>query len=149
MFVVGVADGCRQSGAPSPKLEGAKTMLAELTRVFACLAAGELLSRSGVMPFPGPVIGLVVLYANLMVLRFVPEKLGALADTVLSFLGMLFVPAGVGVIAYFGLLQKELAPILAGVLAGTMVTLCVTALAANRLTRGCARTEPEAAHDPV
>ena len=52
-----------------------------------CLAAGELLSRTGVLPFPGPVIGLLILFANLMVLGKVPEKLGTLADTVLGFLG--------------------------------------------------------------
>ncbi|WP_336491254.1 CidA/LrgA family protein [Methylobacterium nigriterrae] len=64
------------------------------------LGAGEILMRVTEMPIPAPVIGLVLLYADLLYHKRLPDELGALADRVLSFLGMLFVPAGVGVIAY-------------------------------------------------
>ena len=122
-------------------------MLAEISRVFVCLALGEILARSGVLPFPGAVTGLVLLLADLIALGRVPDALGGLADAVLGVLGLLFVPAGVGVLAYADLLRTEVVPIGAAVLCGTIVTCGATAAVADRIarraaprTRGRART---------
>ena len=68
-------------------------MLEEIARLFLCFAAGDVLARIGVLPCPGSVCGLVLLYLDLLVLGRVPAALGTLADSVLGFLGMLFVPA--------------------------------------------------------
>ena len=75
-------------------------MLEQLARVLFWLACGEVVSRLGLLPVPGPVIGLVLLYLELAARGRLPDDLGALADRVLGLLGMLFVPAGVGVIAH-------------------------------------------------
>jgi holin-like protein len=109
-------------------------MLEEIARVLFWLGVGEVLARLGLLPIPGPVIGLVLLYANLTLRRGLPDDLGALADRVLQLLGMLFVPAGVGVIAYFDLLQAEIVPILAAIIGGTAVTIIVTAVVAERFS---------------
>jgi holin-like protein len=108
-------------------------LLFEALRVLICLCAGEILSGLGVLPFPGSVIALVLLLANLAVIGEVPPQLVRLADTVLSVLGMLFVPTGVGLLAYTHLLRTEFAPIAAAVLGGTLLTIVVTAFAAERL----------------
>ena len=120
-------------------------MLEEIARLFVCFALGEILARSGLLPFPGSVIGLVLLYANLLILGHLPLALGTLADNILSFLGMLFVPAGVGVLAYLDLFRAEAVPIAAAVLGGTAVTVAVTAIAADRIARAqdLRRTLPE------
>ena len=116
-------------------------MIVELVRIFACLAAGELLCRTGILPFPGSVLGLIFLYTNLMMLGHVPKELATLADSVLSVLGMLFVPAGVGVLAYLDLLRTEFAPIVTAVVIGTIITLGVTGFVANLMARGQARNQ--------
>ncbi|MBV8104683.1 MAG: CidA/LrgA family protein [Hyphomicrobiales bacterium] len=108
-------------------------LITEALRVLACLCAGEILSGVGLLPFPGPVIGLVFLLANLALIGEVPQPLGRLADHVLAVLGMLFVPTGVGLLAYTDLLRTEFAPIAAAILGGTLVTIVVTAVAAKRL----------------
>jgi holin-like protein len=54
---------------------------------------------------------------------------------------MLFVPAGVGVIAYFDLLKAEAVPILVAVIGGTAVTLFVTAIVASRFGAIPAKSE--------
>jgi holin-like protein len=113
-------------------------MLEEIARVLVWLGVGEILARLGVLPIPGPVIGLVLLYCNILFRRELPENLGALADRILQYLGMLFVPAGVGVIAYLDRLQTEIVPIVAAVIGGTAVTIAVTAWAAEQFSR---RTE--------
>jgi holin-like protein len=108
-------------------------LLIEALRVLICLCAGEILSALGVLPFPGSVIALVLLLANLALIGEVPQQLGRLADNVLAVLGMLFVPTGVGLLAYTHLLRTEFAPIAAAILGGTLITIVVTAFAAGRL----------------
>jgi holin-like protein len=108
-------------------------LLVEALRVLICLCAGEILSGLGILPFPGSVIALVLLLANLALIGEVPPQLGRLADNVLSVLGMLFVPTGVGLLAYTDLLRTESAPIAAAILGGTLLTIVVTAFAAERL----------------
>ena len=72
-------------------------MLEQISRVMFWLCVGEIAARSGLLPLPAPVTGLILLYAELAVRGKLPNDLGVLADRLLQFLGMLFVPAGVGV----------------------------------------------------
>jgi holin-like protein len=129
----GWVDSPQRSKAPSSGAEEANMLLIEALRVLICLCAGEILSGLGVLPFPGSVIALVLLLANLALIGEVPQQLGRLADNVLSVLGMLFVPTGVGLLAYTHLLRTEFAPIAAAILGGTLITIVVTAFAAERL----------------
>jgi holin-like protein len=108
-------------------------MLAQIARVMFWLGVGEIAARSGLLPLPAPVTGLVLLYADLAVRGKLPDDLGILADRLLQFLGMLFVPAGVGVIAYLDIMKTEALPILAAVIGGTAITIFVTAIVTNRL----------------
>ena len=108
-------------------------MLDQVTRVLCWLCVGEIVSRLGLLPLPAPVTGLILLYAELAIRGELPPDLGALADRVLQFLGMLFVPAGVGVIAHLGVLKVEAVPILAAVIGGTAITLFATMVVVSRL----------------
>ena len=108
-------------------------MLEQIARVLFWLCVGEIAARSGLLPFPAPVTGLMLLYAELSVRGKLPDDLGILADRLLQFLGMLFVPAGVGVIAYLDVLKNEAMPILTAVIGGTAITLFVTMVIVNRL----------------
>src|SRR5258705_7226704 len=98
-------------------------MLEQIARVMFWLCVGEIAARSGLLRLPAPVTGLILLYAELAVRGKLPDDLGVLADRLLQFLGMLFVPAGVGVIAYLDVLKAEALPILAAVIGGTAITL--------------------------
>jgi putative effector of murein hydrolase len=53
---------------------------------------------------------------------------------------MLFVPAGVGVIAYLDIFKTEALPILAAVIGGTAITLFVTAIVVSRFGNVPAKT---------
>ena len=110
-------------------------MLEQIARVLFWLCVGEIASRSGLLPLPAPVTGLMLLYAELAIRGKIPEDLGVLADRILQFLGMLFVPAGVGVIAYLDLLKLEAVPILVAVIGGTAITILATAIVANRFAK--------------
>ena len=108
-------------------------MLEQIARVLCWLCVGEIAARSGLLPLPAPVTGLILLYAELTVRGKLPDDLAVLADRLLQFLGMLFVPAGVGVLAHLNVLKTEALPILAAIIGGTAVTLFVTMVIANLL----------------
>ena len=113
-------------------------MLEAIARIIVWLALGEVLMRLGLVPVPGPVTGLVLLYLDLLWHKTLPDDLGRLADRMLALFGLLFVPAGVGVVAHADVLRAEFVPILAAILGGTVVTLLAT-IASLALLRSWAR----------
>ena len=95
---------------------------------------GELLSRGLSLPFPGPVIGMVLL---LIALRWpmVREPVSVCADFLLSHLSLLFVPVGVGVMTHLTLVSQYGGRMLLVIVLSTLIGLAVTALALNFLWR--------------
>ena len=106
-------------------------MLEAVARVLVWLGLGEILMRLGVLPVPGPVTGLVLLYTDLTWHGRLPDDLGQLADRLLGLFGLLFVPAGVGLVAHADVLRAEAVPILAAIIGGTVVTLLASIAAAT------------------
>ncbi|MFT3718759.1 CidA/LrgA family protein [Pseudorhodoferax sp.] len=98
-----------------------------LTWLLALQSLGELLARGLQLPFPGPVVGMVLL---LVALRWAPVRtpVAACADFLLSHLSLLFVPVGVGVITHLGLLADYGLRMLAVVVLSTWVGIVVTVL---------------------
>jgi holin-like protein len=88
---------------------------------------GELLARALSLPFPGPVIGMVLLLPALGFL-VVREPVTASADFLLAHLSLLFVPVGVGVMTHLQLIGQYGFRILAVVVVSTLVGLTVSVL---------------------
>ena len=111
-------------------------MIGSLTTLLLCQLAGEILVRTLHLPVPGPVLGMVLLFAALVLRgREAPAALGATADALLGNLGLLFVPAGVGVVLYLPLLARDWAPISLAVVAGTLLAIAATGRMAQALLR--------------
>ena len=64
-----------------------------------------------------------------------PRALSSAADALLGNLGLLFVPAGVGVVLYLPVLARDWAPISLAILAGTLASVAVTGRLAQALLR--------------
>ena len=94
---------------------------------------GEILSRGLALPFPGPVVGMLLL---LLALRWqaVRQPVATCADFLLSHLSLLFVPVGVGVLTHLDLLGQYGLRMLAVIVLSTWIGLAVTALMLHRLT---------------
>lgn len=78
-------------------------MIASIAVILACQLAGEVLTRGLGLPVPGPVLGMVALFAVLALRARLPEPpawLGVepVGRFLLANLSLLFVPAGVGVV---------------------------------------------------
>ena len=89
---------------------------------------GELLARGLSLPFPGPVIGMLLLLLALRV-PAVREPVAVCANFLLSHLSLLFVPVGVGVMTHLGLVSQYGGRMLIVIVLSTWIGLTVTALA--------------------
>ena len=120
-------------------------MVAGFAMLLVCQLLGEVTVRGLGLPIPGPVLGLVLLVCAAAVMRratgddrFVDPAapLGRVADGLLSILALLFVPAGVGVVQYLGLIGEQAIAIGVALVASTVLTLLATVatfLAVRRL----------------
>jgi holin-like protein len=110
-------------------------MTGALAALLLCQLAGEVAARALGLPVPGPVLGLVLLFAALLPRGEAPEDLSRTADGLLGNLGLLFVPAGVGVVLHLPLLARDWAPLSLAVAAGTLAAVAATGRLAQWLLR--------------
>ena len=115
-------------------------MIAAFLLLISCELAGEIVRGAFDLPIPGPVIGMFCLAAGLSVRKdtlgvpAIPEALGQTAETLIGQMGLLFVPAGVGIVAEAGLVRQELLPIAVGLIGSTVLSLVVTGLVMHWMT---------------
>lgn len=97
-------------------------------------SAGELLSRGLHLPFPGPVVGLVLLLVALN-FELVRTPVAVCADYLLAHLSLLFVPVGVGVMTYLGVIGEYGLRMLLVIVLSTWIGLAVTVLVLRALMK--------------
>ena len=108
-------------------------MLAAITVLLVYQLVGEVIVQVAGLPVPGPVVGMLLLFLTLALRGRVPGRLQDTAQTLLSHLSLLFVPAGVGVMLHFRRLEAEWLPISVALVASTVITIGVTALVMRAL----------------
>jgi holin-like protein len=102
-------------------------MLGSLTLIVVFEIAGDLCQQVTGLPIPGPVLGMVLLLLFLIAKGGLPEHLDRAANGLLSYLPLLFVPAGVGVMAHFELVRAEWPALVAAILVSSALAIIVTA----------------------
>jgi len=110
-------------------------MLAAITLLLAYQLLGEVVALALGLPIPGPVIGFAALFLTLVARGAVADELRDTANGLLAHLSLLFVPAGVGVMAHLGRLREEWVPIAAALVLSTALAIAVTALVMSGLMR--------------
>lgn len=103
-------------------------MIGGLVQLFVFQALGELLSKFALPFIPGPVLGLVLLLLYFGVRQHVPTSIDEVSSGVLQHLGLLFIPASVGVVLYLPLLQANAWSLSAALVISVVATVAVTAL---------------------
>ena len=94
--------------------------------VFQCLGEGIVFVFG--LPIPGPVAGMLLLMAALILFPSLQTLVEQAANTLLSHLSLLFVPAGVGIVAAAASGSGHWIAILGSVAVSTLATLAVTGL---------------------
>lgn len=116
-----------------------------ITLLLIYQLAGEVSVRLLGLPVPGPVMGMVMLFITLMMRGRMAKAVEPASNALLGHLSLLFVPAGVGLIVHFNRLGNEWLPISVTLLLSTIITMAVTALVMQWVTRLTARRQPN--HD--
>ena len=117
-------------------------MLNALTLLFLCELAGEIIVQALGITFPGPVLGMGLMFGGLMLYGSSGAALDTVADTILRSLSLLFVPAAVGIMQQAGLIAANWLAISAALVVSTAATLVVTVYtfrAVARLVEGDGR----------
>jgi holin-like protein len=109
-----------------------------MTLLVVCQFAGELAAQATGMPVPGPVLGMLLLLGGLVWRQRRARKgpdaaLRATAHGLLGNLSLLFVPAGVGVVAQLDVLAQSWLPLTVALLVSTFLGLLVTGWVMQRL----------------
>jgi holin-like protein len=105
-------------------------MLASFTLLLVYQLLGEGIARALPIAIPGPVVGMVLLFVTLAMrgMAKMPGALELTARSLLRYLALLFVPAGVGIMQYGDRLQREGWALALVLLVSTLLTLALTAL---------------------
>lgn len=95
---------------------------------------GESIVQMSGLPVPGAIVGLILLYVILLWRGQVSDEMSRTSGFLLQNLGVLFVPAGVGVIAYLPLIAAQWWIILLVLLVSVCTTVAITGLVVTRLS---------------
>ena len=104
-------------------------MILGLLTLLGYQLVGEIVVRFVQLPVPGPVLGMLLLFATLVWRGGAFRELTETSSALLAHLSLLFVPAGVGVVRYLSLLRNEGLALSAILIVSTLLTLTVTGAA--------------------
>lgn len=118
-------------------------MLRSIFFIFFFQLLGEFLKKFFEMRIPGPVIGLILLLVTLIFLKkfkktaIVNLKADVIntSNYILSYLSLLFVPIGVGVVMHLSYLENNLFRVLIIVFISTILTIGGTAFLMEKINR--------------
>ncbi len=130
-------------------------MIAALIVILACQLAGEALARGIGLAIPGPVLGMALLFALLLLCdrfagrlpdEFRGDDLVNTGQGLLAHLSLLFIPAGVGVMQNLGVFAEYGLALGAAVIVSSFLALLATVgtflFVAHAMERGSEEPAP-------
>jgi len=110
-------------------------MLKGMAILMAFQLTGELLAAMVSLPISGPIIGMALLLVWLQASGRVDNGLASAADGLLTNMAVLFVPVGVGAIAYVEIFRQHWLFVAIAIVFGAAATIATAALTARLLIR--------------
>ncbi len=118
-------------------------MVQALALIVALQYLGSVLAEVLALPVPGPVIGLVMLFALLRAGLAPLDALETVSGALIRFLPLFFVPAGAGLVLHLDRLGAEWTAIALALIPGTLTALALTAWLFSRLAHEPTSLEEE------
>lgn len=113
--------------------------LRQLMIILIVYFLGIILQSIFVLPIPGTVIGLILLFLGLNFGIVKIEMIEDICDFLVSHMSFLFVPAGVGLMTSIGVLRSKIIPFLVIIIVSTSVVWIVTAYVVKFLRKVCSK----------
>lgn len=96
---------------------------------------GEIISRGGHLPLPGPVLGMMLMVVALSMFPKLGDMITPVAQGILRYLALMFVPVGVGIVASVPVLEEHWLAISASIVISTLLAIVVGALTFTLVAR--------------
>ncbi|MBU3720028.1 MAG: CidA/LrgA family protein [Burkholderiaceae bacterium] len=109
-------------------------MIRGLVFILLFQGMGEIISKALSLPIPGPVIGMVLLLSVLVIRDQLDPDVERVAGAFTQNLGLLFIPAAVGVVMFIPALRVYGLSVAAILLASVALSIAITAITLRLLT---------------
>jgi len=120
-------------------------MIGSIAALLILQLIGTIVIRLTGIPLPGPVVGMLLLFVFLLWRGATPDSLASTTRGLLSNLGLLFVPAGVGIITHLDAVADQWLALTITLVASAVIAIVVTAFTLRVLMRNSLDTpEPVA-----
>ncbi|MBV1919751.1 MAG: CidA/LrgA family protein [Pseudomonadales bacterium] len=101
-------------------------MLKGLLILIGFQLTGEFISAQFQLPFPGSVIGMGLLFLYLLLKGNTPQPLSTTSTALFPYIPLFLMPACVGAMGYWSLLQEEWLALLIALSVSTITTIALT-----------------------
>lgn len=98
-----------------------------LVIIFGFLFLGEVIVELFNLPIPGNVVGMILLTFALVFKVVRLEEVGREAELLVKNMSVMFIPPGVGIVLYWGLIKAQALPIFGALILSFFVTIILTA----------------------
>lgn len=114
--------------------------------IYACLYAGIFISSLLPITIPGSIIGMLILFF-LLALQIMPARwVDPGCNLLIRYMALLFVPIGVGIMQYWGVLKAQLSPVVISCTISTFIAFVVVGWSSHLVHRE-PRTKEDAKDD--
>lgn len=118
-------------------------MIAGLVILLAFQVLGNVAEKLFALPVPGSVLGMFMLFLSLACFDKLAAYVRPMALVLISYLAVLFVPAGVGIMLHLERIKNEALPIGLSILLSTVLAIAVTALTIKYSSRWLQKREAQ------
>lgn len=85
--------------------------------------------------FPAPILGIIVLFLLLQFKIIKEDIVKNICEFLLKYMPLLFIPFLVGIVSYYGLIEKQLIPILFNIVVSAILTMVITAFTVENIIK--------------
>jgi len=107
----------------------AQKILWQIGIIFGISIAGDIIAAALPIPFPGSVVGMVLLFLLLVTRLLKPKYIDETADFLRDNMSFLFVPSSVGIMQYFSTLKPVWFPFVFICITTTVITFAAASSA--------------------
>lgn len=112
--------------------------------LLLCQCIGEALKAYFQLSLPGPVLGMLILFCGLLVVKQVPDSVGRSSQLLIAQLGLMFLPASVGLFFLGDSFDDQWLAIIAAVVIGSILSLLFNSLVMRWLVNRQQQEKPHA-----
>jgi holin-like protein len=96
--------------------------------LLLCQCAGEAIKAYFNISLPGPVLGMLILLAGLLLFKRIPESVSHSSQRLISLLGLMFLPAAAGLFFLGSQFNNQWPAIIGAVVLGSVLSLIFNGL---------------------